>query len=184
MTVTDWQRQLGKLDHPVVCVSWHDAVAYAAWLAQVTGQAWRLLTEAEWEKAARWDPVTRHSRIYPWGDAFDQSRCNTSGRVKGGTTPVGTYPTGASPCGAQDMAGNVEEWTSSVFKPYPYDSGDGREALDAPEGRVLRGGTFGELYRPAGLPEFVRAARRPYLYPDLFADWAGFRVARAPREGR
>src|SRR5262249_2779754 len=71
-----WEQQLdGRPDHPVVNVSWRDAVAYAAWLARATGRPWRLPSEAEWEKAARWDG--RAARIYPWGDAFDGARCNT-----------------------------------------------------------------------------------------------------------
>jgi formylglycine-generating enzyme required for sulfatase activity len=56
---TNWRAQLGKLDHPVVNVSWHDAVAYAAWLTKLTGQLWRPPSEAEWEKVAHWDPTTR-----------------------------------------------------------------------------------------------------------------------------
>jgi formylglycine-generating enzyme required for sulfatase activity len=110
-----WDDQLKRLDHPVVCVTWHDAVAYAAWLAKLTGQSWRLPTEAEWEKAAR----GTDGRIYPWGDAFDKARCNVSESGIGTTTPVGSYPNGASPYGAQDMAGSVWEWASSLFKPYP-----------------------------------------------------------------
>jgi len=107
----NWQQQLGKFDHPVVCVSWQDAIAYVRWLAVQTGQVWRLPSEAEWEKAARGTA----GRIYPWGDQFEASRCNTSEGGKNATTPVGNYPSGASPYGALDMAGNVWEWTGSVF---------------------------------------------------------------------
>jgi iron(II)-dependent oxidoreductase len=64
-----WPQLLGKLDHPVVYVSWPDALAYAAWLARLTGEWWRLPSEAEWEKAAGWDPVADQARLYPWGDA-------------------------------------------------------------------------------------------------------------------
>ena len=60
-------RSCTRLDHPVVYVSWHDAVAYAAWLAEITGQPWRLPTEAEWEKAASVGPAARRAS-YPWGD--------------------------------------------------------------------------------------------------------------------
>ena len=67
-----WQTQLRqRLDHPVVMVSWWDAAAYAQWLAECTGQPWRLPSEAEWEKAASWDAATGTARLYPWGDAFD-----------------------------------------------------------------------------------------------------------------
>jgi formylglycine-generating enzyme required for sulfatase activity len=164
------QQQAAGLDHPVVNVSWHDAVAYASWLAQLTGQSWRLPTEAEWEKAARYDPTTRQSRNYPWGDAFDQSRANTSGSGRRGTTPVDAYPSGASPCGALDMAGNVWEWTSSLYQQYPYNASDGRERTDSTGNRVLRGGSW--AYDPA----LTRAACRSDLVPSLARDLYGFRV--------
>jgi formylglycine-generating enzyme required for sulfatase activity len=155
-----WQQQLARLDHPVVNVSWPDAVAYVAWLAKTTGQPWRLPTEAEWEKAARWDTTARQARIYPWGDTFDKSRCNTRESGIGATTPAGAYPTGASPCGAQDMAGNVWEWTSTLYRPYPYTAGDGRESLDSTGSRVLRGGSW------CNYPLNARAAYRGNVYPD------------------
>jgi formylglycine-generating enzyme required for sulfatase activity len=157
--VVDWATQLRRLDHPVVCVSWHDAIAYAAWLAKATGQLWHLPSEAEWEKAARWDPTLRRSRIYPWGDRFDRTRANTSEGGTGTTTPVGSYPTGASPCGAQDLAGNVWEWTSSLYKPYPYNASDGRERADSTENRVLRGGSWSDT------AWIARAAYRGRRYP-------------------
>ena len=91
-------------DHPVVYVSWRDCVAYAEWAGV------RLLTEQEWEKAAR----GIDGRVYPWGDEFDSARCNTYESGIGATTPVGRYsPGGDSPCGCADMAGNVWEWTAS-----------------------------------------------------------------------
>jgi formylglycine-generating enzyme required for sulfatase activity len=115
-------------DHPVVQVSWHDCVAYAEWAGV------RLLTEQEWEKAAR----GIDGRLYPWGDVFDPARCNTRESGPGTTTPVGRYSPGAqpglveggdSPCGCADMAGNVWEWTASEWEP-----GSDR--------RVVRGGSF------------------------------------------
>ena len=134
-----WQTQLReRLEHPVVMVSWQDAVAYAKWLAERTGQVWRLPSEAEWEKSAR----GTDGRLYPWGDAFDASRCNTSEGKKGTTNSVGNYPSGASPYGALDMAGNVWERTSTLFKPYPYVATDGRERAESTENRVLRGGSW------------------------------------------
>ena len=116
-----WAQQTsGRLDHPVVNVSWHDALAYAQWLAEHTNQPGRLPSEAVWEKAARWDARTGTARIYPWGDTFDAKRCNTSESKQGITTPAGSYPNGASPYSVQGMSGNVWEWTNSVYKPYPY----------------------------------------------------------------
>lgn len=134
--------QLWKLDHPVTYVSWDDAVAYAAWLARTTGQPWRLPTEAEWEKAARWDAHSGVARLYPWGDTFDASRAHTREGGKSYTTAVGSCPTGASPYGADDMAGNVWEWTHSLYKPYPYTGDDGREVEKSTGNRVLRGGSW------------------------------------------
>lgn len=134
-----WTYQLQGLDDPVNCISWADATAYAAWLARLTGQAWRLPTEAEWEKAARGDD----GRIYPWGNEWDFSRSNAA--TDNGPTPVGAFATwgDASPCGAHDLAGNVWEWTSSLFQPYPYAANDGREDPSAAGQRVLRGGSWG-----------------------------------------
>ena len=130
----------GQGDHPVVSVSWRDAVAYCRWLTEQTDQLYRLPTEAEWEKAARGSD----GRQYPWGDGFDPAKCNSGEGVPGGTTPVGQYPEGASPYGILDMAGNVWEWCSTLYKPYPYDPGDGRENPESPAGRVLRGGSFND----------------------------------------
>ncbi len=143
-----WKPPKGKEDHPVVNVSWHDAIAYCNWLAKATGKAYRLPSEAEWEKAAR----GTDGRIWPWGDEWDANRCNTKEGSPGNTTPVGQYsPQGDSPYGCVDMAGNVWEWTSSLWgkkweEPdfeYPYDPTDGREDLKAGDGigRVLRGGS-------------------------------------------
>ncbi|HEV2238071.1 MAG TPA: formylglycine-generating enzyme family protein, partial [Ktedonobacterales bacterium] len=168
----DWKQQLGALDHPAVYVSWHEATAYATWLAERTGEPWRLPSEAEWEKAAR----GTDGPIYPWGDKFDFSRCNTVEGYKGGTTPVGSYSTGASPYGAQDMAGNVSEWTSSLFESYPYSQTDGRESPDSTGERVLRGGSWANQAMDA------RAARRISYRPDLgifYSIGFGFRLVRA-----
>jgi toxoflavin biosynthesis protein ToxD len=178
---TNWRAQLGKADHPVVNVTWHDAVAYAVWLTELTGRTWRLPTEAEWEKAARWDPTTRMTRLYPWGDRFDHQRCNTNEGGKSGTTPVGTFAerNDASFFGVHDLAGNVWEWTSTVFKPYPYTVGDGREQQDTLGYRVVRGGSWREN------AWFARAACRQDRHPPIFASRnLGFRVVlAAPSKG-
>ncbi len=171
---TTWEQQLQRLDHPVVCLSWRDAVAYAAWLAKLTRQPWRLPTEAEWEKMARWNAQTGDARRYPWGDTFDKAKCNTHESGIGATTPVGRYPAGASPYGAQDVAGNVWEWTSSLFKSYAYNQNDGREDRNSTENRVLRGGSW-----DVGVSSVARAAYRDHGQPGRLGEGFGFRVALA-----
>ncbi|MCL4826843.1 MAG: formylglycine-generating enzyme family protein [Caldilinea sp.] len=154
-----------KQEHPVTCVTWRDAQAYCDWLTRATGRRYRLPTEAEWEKAAR----GVDGRIYPWGNEKPTKvHCNFDMNV-GDTTPVGSYPKGASPYGMLDAAGNVWEWTNSLFTGYPYDTTDGREDSHSEERRTVRGGSF---YYLVGL---VRCACR-YRHIDPYFN-VGFRVA-------
>ena len=98
----------------------------------------------------------------------------------GATSTVGATPGGASPYGLLDMAGNVWEWVSSAYRPYPYDDGDGREDPASDEPRVLRGGSFAS---PSS--GHVRCARRSRSWPGRRTAHIGFRVARAaPGERR
>jgi formylglycine-generating enzyme required for sulfatase activity len=173
----------GKWQHPVVNVSWYDAQKYIEWLNRKyraelpDGYRFCLPSEAEWEKAARGPDGNE----YPWGDKFDQNKCNTKESGKGDTTPVGAYsPHGDSPYGCADMAGNVWEWTRSLwgkdlssptFK-YPYRFDDKREDESADKSvlRVLRRGSFylGSRY--------ARCAFRRWDDPGILYYW-GFRVA-------
>jgi len=163
-TPDDWDREQQHPDHPVVSLCWQDALAYAQWLARVTGERWRLPTEAEWEKAAR----GIDGRIYPWGDNWDEARANTRNSGPKGTTPVGHYPNGASSYGVQDMAGNVWEWTSTAYRDYPYCATDGREDLSDKADKVLRGGSWGDD------PQDARAACRFDYDPTiLIGDYTG-----------
>ncbi|HLF03376.1 MAG TPA: SUMF1/EgtB/PvdO family nonheme iron enzyme, partial [Anaerolineales bacterium] len=94
----------GQENHPVVNVSWRDAIAFCQWLSQQTSKTFRLPTEAEWEKAAR----GVDGRIYPWGDEWDATRLNSGESGPKTTTPVGAYsPRGDSPYGLADVSGNV-----------------------------------------------------------------------------
>jgi formylglycine-generating enzyme required for sulfatase activity len=158
----------GKKRYPVRYVRWEDAVAYCRWLSQVSEKKYTLPSEAEWEKAARGP----HGRIYPWGNVFDKTRCNTSESEIHGTTPVGKYsPRGDSPYGCVDMSGNVWEWTRSLGKDYPYNPRDGRENPSDSGSRVLRGG----FYRDGA--SLARCAARNHYPPiHLWGYQGGFRV--------
>ena len=153
----------GKEQHPVVSVTWYDACDYATWAGM------RLLTEAEWEKAASWHKGEK--RQYPWGYSFDKARCNTSQAGTHTTTPVGQYsPQGDSPYGVADMIGNACEWCSSLKKEYPYQDDDGRENPAAGGLRVLRGSSFD------GNISSARCSYRSGSLPHLRYDRNGFRV--------
>ena len=120
----------GYADHPVSETTWPGAVAFCAWRGA------RLPSEAEWEAAARGNA----GRTYPWGEDPPTPDHATFGRRSGETDAVGSHPKGATPEGVFDLAGNEAEWTSSLFKPYPYDATDGREDPAARGERVTRGG--------------------------------------------
>jgi formylglycine-generating enzyme required for sulfatase activity len=156
----------GKEDYPVAYVSWYDALAYCKWLSEKGGRTYRLPSEAEWEKAAR----GTEGRIYPWGDVWDSAFCNSKERRSEETTPAHAFPEGASPYGILDMAGNVWEWTGSLYKPYPYDARDGREDPQAFGKRVLRSGAYYSTSRR------VRCAYRDSGYTEDSRGSYGFRV--------
>jgi formylglycine-generating enzyme required for sulfatase activity len=187
----------GLANHPVVYISWYEAVRYCQWLTEhlhewpdtpeplatlLRREGWQvtLPSEAEWEKAAR----GTKGLIYPWGDEFDATRANTSETGIGRPSAVGCFPRGASPYGCLDMAGNVWEWTRSLWrkdygKPdcrYQYDPGDGREQLDALNNvpRVLRGCAFWHYQG------YARCACRLRFLPYARGDGRGFRVVVRP----
>ena len=177
-----------RANYPAMYVSWYAALAYCEWLTQTwrgegklaADEVVRLPAEAEWEKAARGSD----GRLWPWGNEWDETRCNNSELGLGRACAVGLFPNGASPYGCLDMAGNVWEWTSSLWgrdfsKPdfkYPYYPGDGRENLEAGDNvlRVLRGGSF-DVSRYS-----ARCAYRGRGYPDGDWDYSGFRVVVSP----
>ena len=122
--------QPGFEAHPVNEVTWYGARAFCAWRGA------RLPTEAEWEAAAR----GREGRVYPWGNQPPTPARAVFGRHSNETDVVGSRPAGATPEGVHDLAGNVAEWTSTLYRPYPYRRDDGREDIDASGERVTRGG--------------------------------------------
>jgi formylglycine-generating enzyme required for sulfatase activity len=158
----------GLEDHPVVNVSFEDAVAYCHWLSQVAGQHYRLPTEAEWEKAARGGlPETRR---YPWGDKWQPDSCNTCEVGRNGATPVHEFEhVNRSPFGVTDMVGNVWEWTASWYERYPDSSHEsvhyGRVY------RVVRGGSWRSDCQD------VHISCRGRYKPDERRPYVGFRVA-------
>jgi formylglycine-generating enzyme required for sulfatase activity len=190
------------LNHPVVGVTWYEAVAFCQWLEEQLQveksklRVWphgeleslrlntstsrvQLPTEAEWEKAARGED----GRRYPWGEESDQNRANFDEAEIGATSAVGCFPGGASPYGAEDLGGNVWEWTRSLWgerfeEPFKYphnlvygqeNSGGGERTL-----RVVRGGAFdAEKFR-------VRCATRNGFPPYERSRIIGFRVVVLP----
>ena len=180
---SDWvRRRFGyleavPLDEPVVHVSWFEADAYARWAGR------RLPTEAEWEKAARFDPVTGRSRRYPWGDEDPSDRVANLGQRHLQPAPVGSYPAGASPLGVRQLVGDVWEWTSSDFHGYPgfraWPYREYSEVFFGGEYKMLRGGSF------ATDAAACRGTFRNWDYPVRRQIFAGFRCAvdAAPGEG-
>lgn len=125
----------------VVHVCYFEAEAFAAWAGR------RLPTEAEWEKAARWDPATGRSRRYPWGDEDPTPAHANLGQRHLGPAAVGAYPAGDSPLGVRGLIGDVWEWTSSGFDSYPgfaaFPYREYSEVFLGGDFKVLRGGSFG-----------------------------------------
>lgn len=124
-------------EQPVNALSWYESVAFARWLKDATGENVTLPLEAQWEKAAR----GRDGRLYPWGNTFDQNRCNTRESSIGKTTLVRQYEgKGDSPFGVVDMAGNVWEWCLDQYSNPQIDPS--KVNLHSTDARVLRGGSF------------------------------------------
>ncbi|MBN1342639.1 MAG: SUMF1/EgtB/PvdO family nonheme iron enzyme [Phycisphaerae bacterium] len=176
---------VNRARQPVVRVSWHQASAFCRWLSARAGEAFNLPTEAQWEYACRagtsspfWhggcdvdfssfanlaDASLKHvdtfdfgfpsSCVPPWRPAIDT--VNDRFRV---SAPVGTYQ--PNPWGLFDMHGNVAEWTQTLYRPYPYRDGDGRNDPDAQAKRVVRGGSW--YNRPKRARSAFRLAYQPF----------------------
>ncbi|MGW7674200.1 ergothioneine biosynthesis protein EgtB [Streptomyces sp. NPDC054775] len=157
-------------DEPVVHVCWYEADAYARWAGR------RLPTEAEWEKAARHDPLTGRSRRYPWGDNAPTPKYANLGQRHLQPAPAGSYPAGAAPSGARQLIGDVWEWTASDFRPYPgfmpFPYKEYSEVFFGSAHKVLRGGAFSVD------PVACRGTFRNWDYPIRRQIFSGFRTAR------
>ncbi len=188
----------GAPNRPVVGVCWHEAIAFTKWFNEKLKQEKRILvlgqnpheiipeyvirlpSEAEWEKAARGVEGAK----YPWGEKWIEDYANTAETGLGETSPVGIFPGGGSPFGVLDMAGNVYEWTQSIWGhtstdipdyAYPYYANDGREQIEAGGLRVLRGGAwFYKNYH-------ARCANRYWEPPDDYFERYGFRIVLGPQ---
>jgi formylglycine-generating enzyme required for sulfatase activity/energy-coupling factor transporter ATP-binding protein EcfA2 len=164
--------------HPVTDVTWFDAVSYARWCNK------RLPTEAEWEKAAYWDPLTASKRPYPWGDVFDPANANYFGTGIGTTSPIGEYsPFGDSAYGVSDMGGNVFEWCldDAEFPPVPFSGARNpcRRIDQNNASKITRGGSYG------GPAPQLHCAWREYTRTPVGSDvYIGFRCVRAPHHPR
>ena len=154
-------------NQPINRVTWYQAAAYCKW------RGVRLPTESEWEYAARGPD----NLVFPWGNEFDGNNIHYFQNAGNETAPVGNYPSGASWVGGLDMAGNVREWTSSLYKDYPYVSDDERNLTaneqDVSGSVAVRGGSFIEA------TVFLRVADRNGIPAGVGGVDDGFRCARS-----
>jgi formylglycine-generating enzyme required for sulfatase activity len=167
--------RLNNPSSPVVGVTWQDAIDYCAWLTErldradrlPSGQVVRLPTEAEWEKAASWDPHREVKQRYPWGNEWFSTRANTGdGRGDWLTAPVGCYPDGISAYGLHDCIGNVWEWTASTYTSYP----GAALVFNEPGSYTLRGSSC------ASTPTHARCTYRSRLPISYWRYHLGFRI--------
>ena len=157
-----------KANEPVCHASFFEASAFAKWAGK------RLPTEAEWEKAAAFDPQTRQQTAFPWGDDLDESKANLFENGLWAPAPIGSFPNGQNAYGCQQMIGDVWEWTTSDYVPYPGFKSEFDEYNDKwfVNQKVLRGGSF-------ATPQIhVRSTYRNFFHAHERWMTSGFRCAK------
>lgn len=182
-----WEDQKQIPLNPVVAVDWKRAFQYTQWLSHMTGETWRLPTEAEWEKAAR----GADARMYPWGNEWVPFRARTSPSIDlhehgkyiveihafnsypSGIAPIDAFVDDVSPYGVFGMAGNVSDWCSSLYRKYPYRSNDGREDSENKGDKVVRGGNW------SSMPYSARVTQRFQGYSGIELSTVGFRLVKS-----
>ena len=158
-----------KANEPVSHVSFYEASAFAKWSGK------RLPTEAEWEKAAAFDPKTRQQTTFPWGnDPVDETKANLFENGLWSPAPIGTFPNGQNSYGCHQMIGDVWEWTTSDYVPYPGFKSEFDEYNDKwfVNQKVLRGGSF------ATPQSHIRATYRNFFHAHERWMVSGFRCAK------
>lgn len=157
-------------NHPVVQVSWKDAMAYCEWLSRKMGYQISLPTEAQWERAARGSGKAYYR--YPWGNEADLNRMNFAETGIGTTSPVGCFPSGKTAIGCMDMIGNVREWCLDWKGAYSSDSTDNPMGPKKGESHIIRGGSW---KLDSGQ---CRSARRVFGTSNFQYGPVGFRLVR------
>jgi formylglycine-generating enzyme required for sulfatase activity len=194
-TLSRYDKHLGIAlpNHPVVTITWYEAMAFCRWLSQHQGynphgNQYTLPSEAEWEYAAR----RATCRIYPWGNDQPDAKHANFARTYNGTTTPGCFPVGTTvEDGIHDLTGNVWEWTRSIYRPYPYNPGDGREDISKPSINewVMRGSGWRDLGWAVSFQNqlnplkfqwnrlfVLRASKRLYKSPDSYGSDVGVRL--------
>lgn len=171
----NWKKYFSKnrLQHPVINITWNDAIRYAEWAGK------SLPTEPQWEKAAR----GINGLTYPWGNQWDPERCNcwqynemhyskiTKRRNFLGTSEVGVFEDDISPFGCNDMCGNVSEWIFNNY--YPYITPDPEDNETRRSAKVIRGGNWrGDSYIT------FTCYNRFFSQPDRSSNVVGFRCVK------